>query len=102
MSYLEINLWFIVAVVGVALIAWLAGVRLRVGGMLGAFLVVGALTAVFDNAIIGAGIVAYDESTLTGVMVGLAPIEDFFYTLAGAILIPVVWELLGRVKKARS
>jgi lycopene cyclase domain-containing protein len=101
-NYLEINMWFIGGVFALALVAWFAGVRPRLRGMLGAFVVVGALTAVFDNAIIGAGIVAYDESTLTGIMVGLAPIEDFFYTLAGAILIPVVWEILGGAKKARS
>lgn len=95
-------MWFIAGVFALVVVAWFTGVRPRLRGMLGAFVVVGVLTAVFDNAIIGAGIVAYDESTLTGIMVGLAPIEDFFYTLAGAILIPVVWEILGGAKKARS
>jgi len=46
--------------------------------------------------------VAYDESTLSGVMVGLAPVEDFAYTLAGAILIPMVWEALGKFGRTSS
>ena len=54
------------------------------------------MTAVFDNAIIGAGIVAYDPSKISGVMIWLAPIEDFAYTLAAAALIPSVWVALER------
>jgi lycopene cyclase domain-containing protein len=52
------------------------------------------LTAVFDNAIIGTGLVAYDSELLSGVMVGLAPIEDFAYTLAALMMIPALWHLL--------
>jgi lycopene cyclase domain-containing protein len=55
-----------------------------------------ALTAVFDNAIIGTGLVAYDSDLLSGVMVGLAPIEDFAYTVAALMLIPALWHLLER------
>jgi hypothetical protein len=32
-------------------------------------------------------------------MIGIAPIEDFFYTVAAVLLIPAVWTYLGRVKK---
>ena len=55
-----------------------------------------ALTAVFDNAIVGTGIVAYEASKISGLMIGVAPIEDFAYALAAAILIPSVWILLER------
>lgn len=55
-----------------------------------------ALTAVFDNAIVGTGIVAYEDTKISGLMIGVAPIEDFAYTLAAAILIPSVWVLLER------
>jgi len=96
-SYLEINTWFITGVLVVTAILLLLGVRPRVQAMVGSLLVVGVLTAIFDNAIIGAGLVAYDESTLSGVMVGLAPVEDFAYTFAGAILIPMVWEALRKL-----
>jgi lycopene cyclase domain-containing protein len=54
------------------------------------------MTAIFDNAIIGAGIVAYDTSKISGVMIWLAPIEDFAYTVAAALLIPSVWVALER------
>ena len=58
------------------------------------------MTAVFDNFIVGAGVVAYDPALLSGVYVGFAPIEDFAYTLVGAVFIPLTWWWLGsRVKK---
>ena len=56
-------------------------------------------TAVFDNVIIGVGLVAYDPSTLLGSHIGLAPLEDFGYTLAAVIILPVLWILLGTRKK---
>ena len=52
------------------------------------------LTAVFDNAIIGTGLVAYDSELLSGVMIGLAPIEDFAYTAAALMMIPALWHVL--------
>ena len=54
------------------------------------------LTAVFDNAIIGSGLVAYDPQLLSGIMVGVAPLEDFSYTLAALMMIPALWHLLER------
>lgn len=54
------------------------------------------MTLVFDNLIILFGIVGYDESLISGVKLGVAPIEDFSYTLVGLVLIPLTWELLGR------
>lgn len=65
--------------------------------MLWAGLVLFLMTAVFDNLIIGTGIVAYDGSKISGWMVGLAPIEDFSYTLAGLLILPGLWNML-RVK----
>ena len=56
-------------------------------------------TAVFDNVIIGVGLVAYDPSTLLGTYIGIAPLEDFGYTLAAVITLPVLWILLGTRKK---
>jgi lycopene cyclase domain-containing protein len=56
------------------------------------------MTLVFDNLIILFGIVGYDESLISGIKLGVAPIEDFSYTLVGLILIPLTWELLGRKK----
>ena len=59
-------------------------------------LVLFVLTAVFDNFIIEAGIVAYDPTTLGGVLIGVAPLEDFSYPLAGAMLLPALWLALER------
>jgi small toxic polypeptide LdrA/B/C/D len=56
-----------------------------------------ALTAVFDSLIIGTGIVAYDDGQRSGVTIGLAPVEDFLYPLAGVLLLPAVWQVaVGR------
>lgn len=49
------------------------------------------LTAIFDSLIIATGIVAYDTSKLLGIYIGIAPIEDFFYAILAAILIPLLW-----------
>jgi lycopene cyclase domain-containing protein len=56
------------------------------------------MTLVFDNLIILAGIVGYDENLISGLKLGIAPIEDFSYTLVGLVLIPLTWELLGKKK----
>jgi len=53
------------------------------------------LTAVFDNIMIGVGLVAYDPALISGVFVGIAPVEDFAYPVAAALLLPAVWSLLG-------
>ena len=53
MSYLEINTWFITGVLVVTAILLLLGVRPSVQAMVGSLLVVGVLTAIFDNAKIG-------------------------------------------------
>ena len=46
------------------------------------------LTAIFDNVIIATGIVAYDREKISGIMVGVAPIEDFAYTVLAIVLVP--------------
>jgi len=53
------------------------------------------LTAVFDNIMIAAGFFDYREDGISGIRLGLMPIEDFFYPIAGALLLAGVWELLG-------
>ncbi len=46
------------------------------------------LTAIFDNVIIGSGIVAYDPEKISGIKIGVAPIEDFAYTVLAIVLVP--------------
>lgn len=55
-----------------------------------------ALTAVFDNIMIGVGLVAYEPSLISGAFLGIAPLEDFAYALAAIIGLPSLWVLLER------
>jgi lycopene cyclase domain-containing protein len=61
----------------------------------GAVLVAGVgllvLTAVFDNVMIAVGLFGYRPGTLSGLSVGLAPIEDFAYPVVAAVLLPALW-----------
>jgi lycopene cyclase domain-containing protein len=54
------------------------------------------LTAIFDNVMIGIGLVGYDRALISGVFIGRAPIEDFAYTVAAVVLLPSLWTLLGK------
>lgn len=54
------------------------------------------LTAIFDNIIVGVGLVDYDPAKISGLRVPYAPIEDFSYTLGAVMLIPALWHLFGR------
>jgi lycopene cyclase domain-containing protein len=53
------------------------------------------LTAIFDNVMIGVGLVGYDRHLISGVFIGRAPIEDFAYTVAAAVLLPSLWMLVS-------
>ena len=95
LSYLSIAL---PPVLVAGLIAYLLRRRfnLRALGLAAALTLL--MTLVFDNLIILAGIVGYDENLISGIKLGIAPIEDFSYTLVGLVLIPLTWELLGKKK----
>jgi len=58
------------------------------------------LTAVFDSLLIGFGIVEYDYSKTIGIKIGLAPIEDFSYTVTAWAIVPFIWSAL-ELKKGR-
>ena len=49
------------------------------------------LTAVFDNVMIGMGVFEDAPAKTTGLRVGLAPIEDFSYSMACALALPPIW-----------
>lgn len=53
-------------------------------------------TAVFDSLIVSSGIVDYDYTKTLGILIGAAPIEDFFYALLAGILIPLTWNILSK------
>lgn len=50
------------------------------------------LTLVFDNLIIALHIVSYHSAHILGVYLGKAPIEDFAYTFAACLLVPMLWK----------
>jgi lycopene cyclase domain-containing protein len=49
------------------------------------------ITAIFDNVIIATGIVAYDEAKISGIKIGVAPIEDFAYTVVALLVVPTLF-----------
>lgn len=105
MTYALMSLPFVAAAI-LAAWAWrprnAAAARRRRIGMLVAAVALFVLTAVFDSLIIGTGIVAYDDGQRSGLTIGLAPIEDFLYPLAGVLLLPAVWGLAVRRWPGRS
>ena len=99
MSYATMALFFLAGAAVVAVLcllpAWPPSVRWRgVVGLVAITLAV--LTAVFDSVMIAADLFRYDETTLSGVRVLLAPVEDFAWPLAAAVLLPSLWVGLGR------
>lgn len=96
MTYTLLNVVFlgVVALVAIAAIVARRAPRWRAVGLAAVLLL--ALTAIFDNVIIGTGLVAYDDALISGIRIGVAPIEDFAYTVAALVLLPAVWELLPR------
>ncbi|WP_210507986.1 lycopene cyclase domain-containing protein [Naasia sp. SYSU D00057] len=101
MTYLALNAAFLVAPVLLFVFALLKLRRSRrpaplltAAGI--ALAVVLLLTAVFDNVLVGLGIVGYDESRISGIRIGVAPIEDFAYAVAAVLGLPSLWILLRR------
>jgi lycopene cyclase domain-containing protein len=90
MTYLGLNLIFLAAV---ALIGLVLRSQLPWKAIFRATIVLLLATAVFDNLIVGTGIVAYDENLILGIKIGYAPIEDFAYALAAPTLISIATEL---------
>lgn len=97
MTYWLLNLCFLVlaAIPAIAAVRTTAGSRRRRLGAVG--LTVAALcvlTAVFDNLMIAAGLFEYHDAQISGWTIGAAPVEDFAYVVAAALLLPALWQLL--------
>ena len=104
MTYLLISLPFLAAAVTVGLIglpADPAARRRRWTGIGFATVALLVLTAVFDTLIIANGIVDYDDARRIGLAIGLAPVEDFAYPLAGVLLVPAIWTIAQRWSRSR-
>lgn len=103
MTYLALNAVFLAAVLAVAAMALVVAKRstgqraaswLRAVGLTLLALVVA--TAIFDNVMIAVGLVDYDPGAISGIFLALAPVEDFAYALAAAVLLPSLWVLLPK------
>lgn len=69
------------------------GVTVLTGVVVGVVLVVA--TVVFDNVIVGSGIVAYDATRISGVRLGVVPVEDLAYAVAALLLLPSLAVFVG-------
>ena len=104
MTYWSLNVVFlaVVAVVAVAALLVRRAPRWKAIGLAAIPLLL--MTAVFDNLLVGLGIVGYDPARISGVVIGVAPLEDFAYAIAVVVLLPSLWTLLGsrHARSARS
>lgn len=98
MNYVQLNAIFVAA----ALVVFAAALLRRrnrpavLAAVVGSAVVLAVLTAVFDSVMISSGLFDYGGSSLAGARVWLAPVEDFAYPLAAALLLPGLWLLFTR------
>lgn len=92
MTYWALNAVFLAVVAIVAILA-ARRVRWAAVGITAAVLLI--MTAVFDNIMIGVGLVAYDPERISGAFIGIAPLEDFAYAIAAIVGLPALWHLLA-------
>ena len=96
MTYLALNMTFmLIAFVTLNLVSRKSPWRAIGFTMLWMLLV----TLVFDNIIIGLEIVGYDKTKISGILLGLAPIEDFAYTVVAVLAVSIIWRKLTKEKK---
>ncbi|OAN38875.1 lycopene cyclase domain-containing protein [Microbacterium sp. H83] len=102
MTYIELAAWFVgaAAVIAILLSLLSRGHRPHAGAIALTAAVLFLLTAVFDTVMIATGLFHYSAGHLLGIHVGLAPLEDFAYPLAGAVLLPALWAFVhGRRRR---
>jgi lycopene cyclase domain-containing protein len=56
------------------------------------------VTLIFDNVIVALGIVDYDTTKISGLVLGLVPIEDFAYTVVSVLAVSAIWHKLTKEK----
>ncbi len=107
MTYWLLNLVFLVPALTLGIVAALRAARrtperhpfARIALTL---VVVLVMTAVFDNIMIAVGLFGYNPDVISGAFLVLAPLEDFAYAIAAAVLLPALWMLLpGRTPEEK-
>ena len=94
MTYALLNLPFVVVALIVLAVSSRGAGRPSAKAIAITGLVVLAMTAVFDNVMISVGLVGYDPDRISGLRIGVAPLEDFAYAVAAVVLLPALWSLL--------
>jgi lycopene cyclase domain-containing protein len=101
MTYPLMILPFVALTVAItAISAVRPGFRRRLAASALGAVVLLALTAIFDNVMIALDLFTYPPEHLSGLRIGLAPLEDFSYPLCAAFLIPAVFSLVSRKESA--
>lgn len=85
----------------IAAVVFLAGLRRRgsrwrkgLASAAVALSVMLVLTAIFDNLMIAVGLFDYGEHTLSGLRIGMAPVEDFLYAACAVLFMSGLWWLM--------
>ncbi|SER97364.1 lycopene cyclase domain-containing protein [Propionibacterium cyclohexanicum] len=102
MNYPALCLVFLAAAVLVSVLLGLRGPRPRRSTVVLTLAVMVGLTVVFDNAMIAAGLMEYRHDQLSGLHLGLVPVEDLGYPLAGAIAAPALWTALRARRRSST
>jgi lycopene cyclase domain-containing protein len=99
MTYLLLCAGFVAAAVVIALSARRRGRMPSWASLAIAAASLLVLTAVFDSIMIWIGLIDYSDAHISGIRIGLAPIEDFTYPLVAVILLPALWSRLRRDRR---
>lgn len=88
MTYTLLSLPFLIA----SLAVWWVRTDRRAKTVTGAVMaVVLVLTVIFDNLMVGAGFVGYDEGNNLGLYLGLIPVEDLYYSVFVVLVVAAWW-----------
>ena len=98
-AYLILDAAFLAPCVLVQALAWRRRPPRHVPALLVTVVVLLALTVVFDSLMIAAGLFTYAPERISGIRIGLAPIEDLAYPLAAALLCSGMWSLGRRASR---
>jgi len=99
MTYTLLSLGFLAAATAAGtLIPRAFGARVQWAAVAIAAAALVVLTVVFDSIMIGLDLFSYAPSLISGIHVGLAPVEDLAYPLAAVVALPALWTLLARRK----
>lgn len=92
MTYLGLGLLFVAVAVAVLVVTWWTVRPSRRWWLATAVTVVAlvVLTVVFDSVMIAADLFRFDEAALTGLRLGLAPVEDLAWPVAAGLGLPAL------------